>query len=324
VSAASSFPEGSVTAASEGKILAAKYAASTACRTSAYASPPVRGDRVLRGDVLGTEDANSTEFDNVHEHPVIDFMPDQRTMEEKGGTMRLGLVFRHGLTPGSKAEAVYGTELIYERHRHRFEVNNRYRPLLEAAVWSSPDKSPGRAAGRDRRVEGPPLVRCEPVPPGVPAADRTGRTLSSAASWERPSRCPRGASRNSTPRQKSPDDRRTAGTLPARADATSISSRSLIEIDPRFAPTRSPDRLAERQLIRSGRGRARIAGSTRQAERISNQEFPDEGSSWTPRKSRRSGSRLDGRPSTASPTNPFAVRQGRRLLRTTSSRRSAR
>jgi CTP synthase len=92
-------------------------------------------------DVLGTEDANSTEFDMFTEHPVIDFMSDQRTMAEKGGTMRLGL-YPARLTPGSKAAMVYGSELIYERHRHRFEVNNRYRPLLEAAGMVLSGQSP--------------------------------------------------------------------------------------------------------------------------------------------------------------------------------------
>jgi CTP synthase len=92
-------------------------------------------------DVLGTQDANSTEFDMFTEHPVIDFMPDQRTMEEKGGTMRLGL-YPARLTPGSKAASVYDAELIYERHRHRFEVNNRYRPLLEAAGMVLSGQSP--------------------------------------------------------------------------------------------------------------------------------------------------------------------------------------
>ena len=53
-------------------------------------------------------------------------------MEDKGGTMRLGL-YPARLTPGSKAAAVYGQEVIYERHRHRFEVNNRYRQTLEGA-----------------------------------------------------------------------------------------------------------------------------------------------------------------------------------------------
>ena len=90
---------------------------------------------------LGTSDVNSTEFDMFTEHPVIDFMPDQRTMEEKGGTMRLGL-YPARLSPDSKARAVYGSELVYERHRHRFEVNNRYRQLLEGAGMVLSGQSP--------------------------------------------------------------------------------------------------------------------------------------------------------------------------------------
>src|SRR6188508_1945656 len=91
--------------------------------------------------VIGTKDANSTEFDIFTENPVIDFMPDQRDMEDKGGTMRLGL-YPAKLTAGSKARAVYGAEVIYERHRHRFEVNNRYRQTLEAAGLELSGQSP--------------------------------------------------------------------------------------------------------------------------------------------------------------------------------------
>ncbi|HEY0442612.1 MAG TPA: hypothetical protein VGC90_00165, partial [Candidatus Limnocylindrales bacterium] len=92
-------------------------------------------------DVIGTGDANSTEFDMFTDNPVIDFMPDQRELEDKGGTMRLGL-YPARLTPGSKAAAVYGDEVIYERHRHRFEVNNRYRQTLEAAGMLLSGQSP--------------------------------------------------------------------------------------------------------------------------------------------------------------------------------------
>ena len=120
-------------------------------------------------DVIGTSDANSTEFDMFTENPVIDFMPDQRDMEDKGGTMRLGL-YPARLTPGSKAAAVYGQEVIYERHRHRFEVNNRYRQTLEGAGMLLSGQSPGRPARRDRRAEGPPVVRGQPVPPRVQVA----------------------------------------------------------------------------------------------------------------------------------------------------------
>jgi CTP synthase len=91
--------------------------------------------------VTGSRDVNSTEFDMFTEHPVIDFMPDQRDLEEKGGTMRLGL-YPARLAPGSKAHAVYGDEVVYERHRHRFEVNNRYRALLEGAGMVLSGQSP--------------------------------------------------------------------------------------------------------------------------------------------------------------------------------------
>ncbi len=91
--------------------------------------------------LTGSSDVNSTEFDMFTQHPVIDFMPDQRDLEEKGGTMRLGL-YPARLTPGSKAHAVYGDEVVYERHRHRFEVNNRYRAMLEGAGMVLSGQSP--------------------------------------------------------------------------------------------------------------------------------------------------------------------------------------
>jgi CTP synthase len=92
-------------------------------------------------DVVGSKDVNSTEFDMFTSNPVIDFMPDQRELEDKGGTMRLGL-YPAKLTPGSKAAAAYGQEVIYERHRHRFEVNNSYRATLEGAGMLLSGQSP--------------------------------------------------------------------------------------------------------------------------------------------------------------------------------------
>jgi len=92
-------------------------------------------------DVVGAEGANSTEFDLFTNAPVIDFMPDQRAMEEKGGTMRLGL-YPARLLPGSKAYEAYGDEVIYERHRHRFEVNNEYRDALERSGMVLSGQSP--------------------------------------------------------------------------------------------------------------------------------------------------------------------------------------
>jgi CTP synthase len=83
-------------------------------------------------NVLGLTDANSTEFDPTTPHPVIDLMASQEDVEDKGGTMRLGL-YAAKLAEGSRTRELYGQELVYERHRHRWEVNNRYRKDLESA-----------------------------------------------------------------------------------------------------------------------------------------------------------------------------------------------
>ena len=82
--------------------------------------------------VLGLTDANSTEFDPSSPHPVIDLMESQEEVEEKGGTMRLGL-YAAKLAEGSLVKSLYDEELVYERHRHRWEVNNHYRKDLEGA-----------------------------------------------------------------------------------------------------------------------------------------------------------------------------------------------
>jgi len=78
---------------------------------------------------LGTEDANSTEFDRTTPHPVIDLMPDQKEVGDMGGTMRLGL-YPCNLVPGTRAASAYGKSKVEERHRHRFEFNNTYRELF--------------------------------------------------------------------------------------------------------------------------------------------------------------------------------------------------
>jgi CTP synthase len=125
----------------EGKVLAAKYARDRGIPYLGLCLGLQCAVIELAREVLGTSDANSTEFDQFTENKVIDFMPDQRELEDKGGTMRLGL-YPARLTPGTKAAAIYGQELIYERHRHRFEVNNRYRQTLEAAGMVLSGQSP--------------------------------------------------------------------------------------------------------------------------------------------------------------------------------------
>jgi CTP synthase len=83
-------------------------------------------------EVLDAPDANSTEFAAFTSTPVIDLMPEQRDVAKLGGTMRLGL-YPCKLVPGSRAHQAYGEQVVYERHRHRFEFNNEYRELLQDA-----------------------------------------------------------------------------------------------------------------------------------------------------------------------------------------------
>ncbi len=86
----------------------------------------------LARHALNSEDANSTEFDRSTPHPVIDLMPDQRAIADMGGTMRLGL-YPCQLQPDTCAATAYPESLVHERHRHRFELNNSYRDLLQNA-----------------------------------------------------------------------------------------------------------------------------------------------------------------------------------------------
>ena len=93
--------------------------------------------------VLGYTDAHTTEIDPTTTHNVIDLMPDQRDVDQRGGTMRLGQ-YPCVLDIRSKAYGEYGEERIYERHRHRYEFNNDYREEMEEKgmllAGISPDK----------------------------------------------------------------------------------------------------------------------------------------------------------------------------------------
>jgi CTP synthase len=93
-------------------------------------------------NVCGLEGANSSEFDPATPHPVIDLLPEQKNVTDLGGSMRLGAQPCH-IVPGTKAEQVYGERVVYERHRHRYEVNPAYHDALsgKGMVFSglSPD-----------------------------------------------------------------------------------------------------------------------------------------------------------------------------------------
>jgi CTP synthase len=94
--------------------------------------------------VVGLEGANSTEMDPETPFPVIDLLPEQKEIEDLGGTMRLGAQ-PVDLVEGTRVHAAYGDEVVYERHRHRYEVNNHYRPrLVEAGLVVSGTYQEGR------------------------------------------------------------------------------------------------------------------------------------------------------------------------------------
>jgi CTP synthase len=88
-------------------------------------------------------DAHTTEINNWTDHPVIDILPEQKEVQEKGGTMRLG-AYKAFLKEGTRTRNIYGSEEVYERHRHRYEVNPRYHAILQekGLILSgiSPDK----------------------------------------------------------------------------------------------------------------------------------------------------------------------------------------
>lgn len=92
-------------------------------------------------DVLGLEDANSAEFDEICKNPVIHIMDDQIGINKKGGTMRLG-AYPCIIKDGTIAKEIYGESEIFERHRHRFEFNNDYKERIEQAGMVCSGTSP--------------------------------------------------------------------------------------------------------------------------------------------------------------------------------------
>lgn len=135
-------PGGFGSRGTEGKILAARFARENKVPYLGLCLGMQLMCIEFARNVLGYEDANSSEFDRATPHAVIDLMNEQRSITDMGGTMRLGL-YPCDLQPGSKAAKAYGVAQIEERHRHRWEFNNAYREEFEKAgmVFSglSPD-----------------------------------------------------------------------------------------------------------------------------------------------------------------------------------------
>jgi CTP synthase len=116
----------------EGKVQASRYARHTGTPYLGLCLGMQCAVVDFAREVLDSEDANSTEFNAFTPHPVIDLLPEQRDVEDMGGTMRLG-VYPCKLQEGTRAQAAYGEPVVYERHRHRFEFNNHYREVLQEA-----------------------------------------------------------------------------------------------------------------------------------------------------------------------------------------------
>ena len=108
-------------------------------------------------NVLGLEDANSSEFNMFTPHPVIDLLPEQRDLPDKGGTMRLGL-YPCQLQPDTRALEAYGERILFERHRHRFEFNNEYRLPFERGGMRFSGLSPDGRLVEIAEVEGHPWM----------------------------------------------------------------------------------------------------------------------------------------------------------------------
>jgi CTP synthase len=129
----------------EGKIFAARYAREHKIPYLGLCYGLHMAVIEFARNVLGFQDANSTEIDPASSHPVIDLMPDQHDVD-KGGTMRLGL-YPCCLVPGSKVAESYQAPMVEERHRHRWEVNNEFRGMMDKAGLVVSGASPdGRLA----------------------------------------------------------------------------------------------------------------------------------------------------------------------------------
>jgi len=125
-------PGGFGSRGTEGKVLAARYARENKIPYLGLCLGMQLMCIEFARNVLGYENANSSEFDRATAHPVIDLMNEQRSITDLGGTMRLGL-YPCNLQPGTKAAAAYGVPFIEERHRHRWEFNNAYRDEFQKA-----------------------------------------------------------------------------------------------------------------------------------------------------------------------------------------------
>lgn len=135
-------------------------------------------------NVAGLDGAHSIELDPNTQYPVIALMPDQNGVEDIGGTLRLGS-FPCMLDKTSKAYELYGEELIHERHRHRYEVNNDYRAILTEHGMTLLRPVPGWTYRGDDRAEGSSVLHRNPGFTGTEIQTEPAHIRCSKDLWKR-------------------------------------------------------------------------------------------------------------------------------------------
>ncbi|AST93782.1 MULTISPECIES: CTP synthase [Sutcliffiella] len=125
----------------EGKIAATRYARENKVPFFGICLGMQLASVEYARNVLGLKDAHSSELNPETKHPIIDLLPEQKDIEDLGGTLRLGL-YACKLNEGTLAKEAYGEEVVYERHRHRYEFNNEYRQQMEEAGFIFSGTSP--------------------------------------------------------------------------------------------------------------------------------------------------------------------------------------
>ncbi|AXI38548.1 CTP synthase [Bacillaceae bacterium ZC4] len=125
----------------EGKIIATQYAREQKIPFLGICLGMQVASIEFARNVLGLKGANSSEIDPNTPYPIIDLLPEQKEVEDLGGTLRLGL-YPCKLKEGTKAYEAYNDEVIYERHRHRYEFNNEFRQQMEEAGFVFSGTSP--------------------------------------------------------------------------------------------------------------------------------------------------------------------------------------
>lgn len=145
----------------EGKILATQFARENKIPFLGICLGMQLASIEYARNVLGYKEAHTAEIDPNTVHPIIDLLPEQKDVEDLGGTLRLGL-YPCKLNEGTKAYEAYQDEVIYERHRHRYEFNNQYRQEMEKAGFIFSGTSPdGRLVEIIELGDHPWFVACQ-------------------------------------------------------------------------------------------------------------------------------------------------------------------